>query len=311
MTNISADEFFPACSYRSTSINCLRGTKKGLSALGDLVVDSFYKFEQFYNEFQPAGVEKAFEYQLWTQENADKWSRRYPESKSLEQNEFLNQSVQGMDYFVQNEAYLIDPYTLEKWYRNRYNNIKYETGLVKEISQDKTVVCDLWEKQFDYIFICTNYATSMLAKGFSQQFDYYLDHCKPVAGSYLEIPLEGCDFSFDHSFSLALDKYHFIYRQAQQVLQIGSSTDNRCDIHLANEQKLQEIYQFVASALQVQLPPFESFKSIAGVRHKGHKRMPFWGEISQGIYSVCGLYKNAYTFAYQAANELGRSLGKT
>ncbi len=302
ITNISGDDFFTPCTFKTTSTNCLRGTIKGVSPLGDLIVDSYYAFEDFYNQHLPEGVVKTVEYQCWNE--GEKWQRRYPEYLKTNEHAFLKTLVKEMPECVENLAYLIEPAKLKTWYRKRHQAIDFKNALVKEVRASKEVLYNDQVELFDEIYFCTSYASALLAKGFNEKYDYILDHSKPVAGSYLQMSLDGVNFTFDHDFSLALDKYHFIYRKSENILQIGSSTDNKSSVQLANEKKLQEIYQFVAEHLQIELPALDSFTRHTGIRHKGYKRLPFWGEISDGIYAISGLYKNAFSFAYLAAQEL-------
>jgi len=71
---------------------------------------------------------------------------------------------------------------------------------------------------------------------------------------------------------------------------------------------VKQIYNYLSETLIFDLPDFQEFRKITGIRHKGFERMPYWGEIATNIYAISGLYKNAYTFAYQAASDIKKSI---
>ncbi|MFT6631977.1 MAG: hypothetical protein ACJAS4_001939 [Bacteriovoracaceae bacterium] len=306
IVNMSAEAQFPACSLRSTSINCLRGTRPGVSALGDLILKSYQKFEVYYKENSPAGIHPSIEYQTWN--DVAKWKRRYSSWYDVEDKEFLSSKIQGQNFYQYNDAYFLEPREMKNWYRKRHGAIEFKEELVKEISDSKKVFTEAAEYKFDIIIMATGYASATLGKGYNEKFDYYLDHCKPVAGTYLEIDIKETDLNFDSSFNLAIGPNHFIYRKEQGVIQIGSTNDNRSDDHRPNINGVKQIYNYLSETLIFDLPDFQEFRKITGIRHKGFERMPYWGEIATNIYAISGLYKNAYTFAYQAASDIKKSI---
>jgi hypothetical protein len=312
ITNISSSDLFKPCSLNTTSLNCLRGTRRGLTELGDKVIDSYEVFEEFFNTHKPAGVFKGIEYQLWREDQHDKWMRRYPEFFKTEDNTFLQDKLISKFNYQQNEAYFIDPKTLKDWYRKRHSKVECLNGFVTSINYVEgggyTVESNLnFNDVFDKVILCTNHATHLLARGLSEEFDYYLTHSKPVAGTYLEMPLpEG---QYTDNLNIAIGAHHFIVRADSKRLQIGSTSDNKMDIDLPNNKDILNLYNSLQKCFTFELPPFEDFKKHTGIRHKGFERKPYWGRVTpnEEIYSVCGLYKNAFSFAYLAAKELSRT----
>ena len=57
-----------------------------------------------------------------------------------------------------------------------------------------------------------------------------------------------------------------------------------------------------------ELPKYQEFAALTGIRQKWHKRMPYWGSVAPGVHVITGLYKNAFTFAYQAAKDISREI---
>jgi hypothetical protein len=310
ITNISENNFFKPCSFNSTSINCLRGTEAGVSELGDKIIKSHKLFEEFYEQERPDGVYKGVEYQLWRDKDNEKWLRRYKNFSSSLENPFLQKLITAKFNYVENEAYFIHPEKLKAWFLKRQNNITYKNAFVsKIIKQDSGY--DLFSGDqhlghFDKVILCTNQATHYLAMGISKKFDYFLAHSKPVAGTYLETDLSNLDVSIDKNFNLAVGKHHFIYRKDSKRLQIGSTLDNKSEVALPNIKDVELIYRSLNKVLNFDLPEIEKFNFKTGIRHKGYERNPFWGKISEDeeIFSICALYKNAFTFAFMAAKEL-------
>lgn len=299
ITVFSADLAFPPCSLSSTAINCLRGTRRGLSDLGDDIVNAYNKFKLFYEKENPEGVFKGIEYQLFN--NVEKWARRYSDFKEVGESELAG--ILNYQYVKGNEAYFIDTKVLKCWFHSR-NKVSRVRELVHSISAEGDVRTQAKSYRFDHIFVLGNYATKNIAYGFNDEFDYYLDHCKPVAGTYLETDLSKCHFNFKNSFNYAFDNYHFIYRKEEGVLQIGSTSDNRSDSHLANKKDALTIYNHIKKHTDLDIPDLSEFRYLTGVRHKGHKRRAFYGKISEHISTCCGLYKNGYILSFLYADKM-------
>lgn len=296
-------ELFPPCSINTTSINCLRGSKRGLSPLGDKIVDSFYEFESFYEKEKPEGIILGKEVQFFN--DSSKWERRYPEFLKTTDSEIYKQICKS-EFFHENAAYFIEPKALREWYHNKFKKEVIQIhGAVTSIDESFLEVNN--EKiNFTSVFVCTGAKSFKLLSGRNKEFDYYLDHCKPVSGTYFEIPFFNIAElnKFDHPINFAIDKYHFIYRKKQKVIQIGSTTDNKTSFEMPNETHALEIFNYISNNLKISVPDKTNWNYKTGVRVKGHKRMPYWGEVSKNCYAITGLYKNAFTFAYLAAKEL-------
>lgn len=312
ITNISSSTLFSPCSLSSTSLNCLRGTRRGLTSLGDLIVDSYELFEQFNTKFEPSGVYKGVEYQLWRQEQHEKWMRRYSNFSKTQDNPFLQDKLISKFNYQENLAYFIDPNSLKSWYWNRHQQISKISAFVSNIQKVKDKFLITADKdialEFDSVILCTNQATHLLGRGFSEQFDYYLSHSKPVAGTYLEKKINSNEFT--GNYNIAIGKQHLIVRSDSGRLQVGSTVDNNMSIDIPNKKDILNLYNNLQRCLSFELPSFDEFEMKVGIRHKGFERKPFWGKISNSdnIYSICGLYKNAFSFSYKAAQDIGSLL---
>ncbi|MBD66060.1 MAG: hypothetical protein CME62_12690 [Halobacteriovoraceae bacterium] len=311
---ISGAKHNHTCSFNSTSINCLRGTERGVSSLGDLICDSMDEFENFFQTHSPKGVDLGYEYQIWNELDHDKWVRRYPEFLQVQNDSFLSQHIKRNSFYVPNTAYFINPQELRKWLLD-HSHAQVQSDFITEISLNKneyTLNGLNGDYQADMVVLACGFQTRFLTPNTDESFAYYLDHCKPVVGDYLELSHARDHFpKWQESFNFAVGKYHFIYRHAENKIHIGSTSLNLESRELADKDLLRKIYHDVSAQLNFELPIFESFSAHCGVRHKGHKRLPFWGKIDDHkLFSVCGLYKNGFSFSFLAAKELAREISE-
>lgn len=313
IVRIGRDEFAPKCSLRTTSINCLRGTEKGISPLGDLIVDSQAEFEAFYISERPSGVEKGYEYQLWDgsdDESDARWSKRHKENDSFGHIEGieLKTPLKG----ARMPAYLINPALFYLWQKSRLKRSEYIQDYVVEARRDgkgffvRTQAGV--EIYADKLFICAGYLSHhFMDLVEDEKVLDYLSRCKPVRGSFLRHPTGE---EFNTSFSIAFDKHHLIFRNSDQSVLLGSTSENDSSLQTPMTEALYEIYDKIRERLADPsiLPPKEDWEVVSGIRHKGAKRMPFWGELAPNCYGVFGLYKNAFSFSFLAAKELVRDV---
>lgn len=301
VTNFCAEDFFPSCSLNSTAINCLRGTQSGISPLGDLMVRSYQEFEKFYLNYKPEGIALGHEIKFFN--DVEKHTKRYPNYYEAQ-----TSTVQNYRYQASEPAYLIDPQELKKWFNERYQHVKKSDKLVTKliVTGEKVQVETGGQTiSYDEVYLCSSYATAYLARGLNPEFDTYLDYSKQVPGTYLEIPFSSAFKHFEQDVSLALGEHHLIVKPSQGKVLLGSTT-TKDEIEFS-DQRIKEIYLKVQSHLTFDLPNYSQWRVLTGIRHKGRKRTPYWGEIAPGVKVICGLYKNGYTFAFQAAKELTTS----
>jgi hypothetical protein len=318
--NVSAPDFFPACSRSTTSINCLRGAKPGVSKLGETIRAAMFEFEKFNQLHAPDGVTPGTEFQILDQKTYQVWARRYPEFFEVKNEKFIADKIKNLSIYYPVEAYYIAPNKLEKWLKKDVTNVDYKKSLVQKVSkvlgEESSFHYDITTLDFgvikaDEVVICTNHQASMLmGETLTDKFRYYIDHCKPVSGSFLELEnASKYGIKFDRSFSFAIELNHFIYRHEEDLLQIGASSINRDITEMPRTKELQEIYQVFKDETYFDLPDFSKFTQRSGIRHKGYRREPFWGKVDNaGLYVICGLYKNAFSFGFLAGSELKQQL---
>ena len=320
ITCISSKDFAPDCSSNSTSINCLRGTKRGTSKLGDLILNSHESFEKFFKENKPQGVSKSSEVQTWEHlgESHDKWLRRYGEFKLSRELKY-SKNLSSKDLCVVNtDAYIISTQKLFSWYQEELSSIKFKEGFVVKIIKDQEHYHLTLKSGQMYkckrLFLCTSYLSGeFLDLVVDPQTRASLVKQKKVYGHYLQYHLEDdedCGFDLSRSFSFSYDFIRLIYRKETHDF-VMSFPDQNKDSFLFSSSSLEEAYKEFTQVLNLSdMPQFSSFILKQGIRSKGHKRMPFFGEINQNLFLCSGLYKNAFVFSYYFTQKYLYSLNK-
>jgi len=292
------DDFIRTCSLRTTSINCMRGTKKGISPLGDLMVDSMLEFIRFYNESDPQnlkGITQSFEYQLWDQDN-DKMTKRFDSFESIDEIDGIKLSKKMNMY--KSEAYLINP--LEFYHSLNLSEVKGNFVSKLEKVGDKFALSSNGRVyEYDKVILCCANQSALFLDLFTNEDAIdFVKRSKPVKGDYLYLKM-------DHDYpcmSLAINSHHLIFR-AGEIL-IGSTSFNDCDTQAIFEKELKKVYEEINASVEIDLPSFEKFEAICGIRCKGRKRTPFWAKVAPNLFMISGLYKNAFSFSFLSAKEL-------
>ena len=314
ITLYDGSSLVPACSYASTAITALRGTTKGLSPLGDLIVDAYHAFENFHETYKPIGVSETFEEHLWPIENTsdEKILKRHPEAKLTES---IVLSHSGKLLQTTEKAYVIVPEIFLKWYEEE---LKDKVNLKKEFVhslQKNEKNYEINNQVYDYVIFCTGYKTQWFENFFTEAHAHKkVSHAKPVAGTYLSFDKNDFnpkDFKNNlmESFSIAYDNSHLIYQKEMKRILIGSTTNNLKD-HYLPAPEIQEIYQKFKDCFKwTQFPEYSTASFHTGIRHKGQQRMPFWGKIDDdGAFAIHSLYKNGYSFYLLAAAAIEENL---
>ncbi|MBL7665338.1 MAG: FAD-binding oxidoreductase [Bacteriovoracaceae bacterium] len=286
LTQFYAPDRAPAVTESSTAIVALRGVELGVSELGDKIFQSYVDFKNFVSHAKPQGVELIKHSTCWATdfENDQKYSKRFP-----------NFEVRGQTKYYEEEAFLIYPTQLSASLKKPFTHRRQE-ALVKNLQwQDNQ-----WQVQthdiekFDYVLVCAGAYSPWLLN------DERTQKTKPAQGSFLVWKLD----KKLSSFALSFEEINVIYREKTQELILGSTTMDNGYSFIPEINKLQKLYQKYADHFQPDfLPAFEAAKIITGLRHKGPKRLPYWGAAPIGpqAYQIDSFYKNGWSFAFSAA----------
>ena len=190
---------------------------------------------------------------------------------------------------------LIEPRTYLAWLEKN-TDCEYREELVEFVTTGQIRVAS--GKTFEGRSI-------VLASGAYIKNDHHLfchhrviEESSVVKGSYGFF--ENVDWGED-SFVFSMDGANVIYRGQQKRIFIGGTTDREEGAE-PNREGMEKLYRLFGHVFD--LPPFGQIQLGAGLRHRGRKRIPFWGELDKNVYGVFGLYKNGWALSFLAAQEL-------
>lgn len=317
---ISSLDFAPASSLSTTSINCLRGTEKGVSVLGDLLVESQIEFINFYKKFNPPGVSKTVEVQTWLEggNTHAKWLRRYGSYELVSNLRFSKSRLLNPLACVEVEAYVIDTNIFFKWYDQHLININFIHDFVVNVIKNESGYSVFCKSGKVYnctrLFMCTSYMSSQFLSLCSDDKDRSeLSKHKKTYGSYLAYDLnneDSYDLDFSVSFSLSYNFSRLIYRKQSNQL-LFSLNDVSKNSFVSDQNILLGIYDEFKKALNLlQLPCFSKWSLMQGIRAKGSRRIPFCKEVNSNLFICSGLYKNAFSFSYLFSKQILKTLNK-
>ncbi len=301
VTLFSSDDITIPCSLNSTAVAALRGTVKGLSTLGDQLVDGFTALKEHVELESPLGVEKIFQFSA-ASKNLDQFNKRHP-GATLSRRFFLDEIL-----LEQEEAFLFEPRTYLNWLRFQAQaleqfELEVFQDMVVDISEGERVSVKTLNGRtlfFDRV---------VFAGGSYNRFwknlipDSKLKTSRPVPGSYLEY----LDVLWNEdSFSLTLNGDNIVWNKPLRKLLIGSTStdDTHCLPRLA---ELKDIYLNLRNGTTLMLPPFEKGMIKTGLREKAQKRESYI--VSKGKISfIGGLYKNAFGVSLSLSRSFTRQL---
>lgn len=281
---LQSEDFFRSCSLNTTSVVCLSGVEKGISPLGDMIVDSYQVATQFYKELESDIVEKGIQISL----------------KKDEKNSLIEEHF---------DAFFIHPEKLLEKIESEYKNILSLTFVNDVVGAIRNEGNNIWIEGRKYNFVSE---TVVVAAGAWSNFlekDIACDdlcRSKFVSGSYLIF--NDVDYG-EKAFSYSYGHFNIIYRAKSHQLLIGGTTVKE-NIEAPSVVELHEQYSVFKELLfnRLKLPPFEKAFIKTGMRHKGRKRMPFFGEVSPGLFLMSGLYKNGFSFPFLGAKKITSSI---
>ncbi len=288
LTQFYDEDFAPACSLQSTALLTLKAIQKQVSPLGDLLVDAYGCAQDFIQKFSPEGVIPLNHYETLASNSPDfpHFSQRYG---GLEKKVSLPGVFPSTFEFYQESAYLFTPTTFMDWLQKQ----NQQHARVKKFIRDQEEL-----KDFDLQVFCTGAYSKVYS-----HLNLAAEETKTVSGSYLVFKNT---FLGEESFSLSWKNTHGIYHSHEKRLTIGNTTDPK-GVVLGEWAVLKECYQQLQDIWKgVCWPNFSEAELHTGLRHKGKKRLPFWGELAQNSYGFWGLYKNGYSLGFLGAQQLAR-----
>ncbi len=306
------EENLPACTFKTTSVVCLNGVQTDVSALGDLIYESYVKTEDFFKTRRPAGVYAGSQFSLCRQddEGREDFERRFGDVHKFSQ--FANMvHLKDRELWGRRwDCFLIEPRELMDWISNEISkslNVESIKGEVVDFDYNGNVVlADETSYEGDNVIICAGaYSKNFFEEKIS---DDILIRSKVVPGQYLTF--RNVDWG-NENIVISHKHDNLIYRAYSNEVMIGGTTI-KDDKDLESDELLKEQYDNYNSLLspELVLPAFEDGEIRMGLRHKGIKRTPFWGAIDKNlwekgrVFGLFALYKNGFTFPFFGAKQL-------
>lgn len=296
---IHASNFLETSSILSTAVVAKRNVTKGISPLGDLLLNGFNAFESWFNqEGNKTLAKNAIEVVDHLEVNSNKnkenqFKNRYPSFYRFK------------DLCVHKEkAYLFYP-------NNFLNKLKNE--LQDKVLRVNDLILDLRDKN-KLIGRNFNYEGSKIVLALGDQFRFLGNDLslknetkvKPVRGSYLLKNL-----IHDDSFSFSINGMNLIYRKNSSELIFGNSQGQEV-LEAKELESLKSNFElfktkysdFIQKEKNLNLKNinYEEFVLKTALRAKSPKRFPYFGKIKNDIYAAHGFYKNGYSTCFYASD---------
>ncbi|CBW26636.1 hypothetical protein BMS_1813 [Halobacteriovorax marinus SJ] len=295
IAHVFNDKLLSPCSENTTSVVSLSGVSKGVSPLGDLIYDSYDYTAQLARLELSDYFHSASQYHIFEDDtNSDQFNKRYdlPRKHQLLEREFLAHK---------DECFVVDNTSLLKYLEelNSSLNLNKIQDTLVHIDDSRVIHLASGKKISAKKVIL---AMGAYSNHFLPSIEHaHLSYSKKVPGDY--VSFTNLDLGKE-CFVLTKGHYNLVYRSFSKEVLIGGTTLKN-DLSATEFMPLDELYQYFSKFID-DIPKLMSGEIRKGLRHKGRKRMPFLGEISSGIYSFHGVYKNGFTFSFYMANQFIR-----
>ena len=282
------------CSEFSTALIALQGIQKGVSPLGDLLVDAYFETLDFIETEAPEGVVSLKRFHLDHGEDClKKFARRFSKI-----NEAMNFNHIHLGNGVEEHGHSFNPKVFLSWFKKRILTdfeIEFRNHIVTDYDESFVYLHGEEKVPFDKLALCLGAAGTDFK---SLNKDVSRNYIKAV-GHYLA----WSDVSFHHnglgkeSFTLTWKGHNLIYRHTDKSMVWGGSTYGDGITAPRNFDLKEDLRKLLAT-----FPDF-SFQgmltTLSGVRSKPSKRAPIIDLSSdKRILSLNGFYKNGWTLCH-------------
>ncbi len=298
---VEAPALAPPCSIDSTAVAALRGTRVGLSELGDELVADWAVARTILPRL--AGATHA---KLTTACWEERDQRRFQHlARAAEPPLPL---ADAAPVLALEEAWIIDPPQVLASLRAACSRVRTRQAFVKgwETLGDRTLVrfLDGPEENYDQVVVCAGAWTGWLMTPSPAP--------RSVRGTFAR--WDEVAFGAE-SFAFTVDGINLIYRADARVLLLGASTEVEDGRLWPDAAIVREQWAKVAAHLAIPLPAWEDATLHTGMRQRGPQRRPFIHAPAPNVLVAGGLYKNGWVSAWGQAERLlarlSESLGPT
>ncbi len=295
---VASDALAPATSFRSTALAALRGTRRGLSPLGDEIVSMWHYTHPLLKEQAWSGV-TAVKLHSWVY--SDKAERRYGHLPQISRSYFASKRPPRSIH--EEDAWIIDPATLlasvpRPSLQKRQQLVtslkpegdQWQVGLLggETLLADKVVLATGAWSQWSHELL----ADSPLAE------------MKSVQGSYYQ--WGEVDFGAK-SFALGVEGVVCVYHADRRRLLLGATSVNGDDSFIPAKPELAAMARDFSQRVEITLPSAEP-QILTGIRAQTKGRRPWTGELRKNLYAIGGLYKTGWVTAWPLGSQLAQKI---
>ncbi len=300
IVQVASPDLAPACSFHSTAVAALRGTRTGLSPLGDELVAGWEMAREFYQSWDGPGVTAA---RLTTVvEDTEKDLRRFSHLPRAVSSPLPLSKTSA--FLVEEEAWLIDPAlflpalhsSLTTPPRERRETLV--TRLHREGPVWRARFLGGMEEDFERVVLASGAWMPWMRELFPP--GHPLGDLRPVQGSYWQ--WEGVDLG-PESFAMAWSGHNLVYHAVPRRLLMGA-TSVKDGTLIPDLKGLRGQWEFWRERLERPLPDPARALLRTGVRARTADRRPHGGGVREGLQAMGGLYKNGWVAAWKLARDL-------
>lgn len=300
ITQVANHELAPACSMSSTAVVALRGTRAGLSLLGDELIAAWNEARHDYVEYIGMGVTRAI--QTTAIFKAGPGVTRFSHLPQIEQSPLA--LARAPLLMVNEEAWLIDPPVFlralgESWKLPIEKRATLVTQLVAEGQGSRVHFLDGRDEFFDHVVLASGAWMSWMKECLPE--GHPARSLRPVQGSYYQWNEQKLGVQ---SFSMALDGINLVYHAAQGRLLLGATSVKDVAHFLPDQKALRELWTTAQSLLLNPLPALSEAIIHTGIRSVGKDRRPINQSVRPGLHVLGGLYKNGWLLSWKLARDL-------
>ena len=295
---IANDDLAPATSLRSTAIAALRGTRPGLSPLGDEIVEMWNYTHPLFSRERWAGLKEAAVHS-WVY--SDKAERRYGHLEKISTSQFS--ARKSPRYITTEPCWIIEPATFLA------NVPQPKVERLKTVMTSLERVGDMWQVgimggikiEADVVVMATGPWSEWTRELFVGS---PLESMKSTQGSFFQWD------NFDYGakdFVIGLEGMVCVYHADQQRLILGATSISGDATFIPHLAELNAIRNEFAAHVNINFPS-EKPQIVTGLRAQTKGRRPWAGPIGSNLYAVGGLYKTGWVTAWPLGDRLGAML---
>lgn len=295
---IAHDDLAPATSLRSTAIAALRGTRPGLSPLGDEIVEMWNYTHPLFSQHKWNGL-KETSVHSWVY--SDKAERRYGHLEKIADSHFA--AKKSPRYITTEPGWIIEPASfLQSVPQPKVEKLKTVMTSLERVEEMWQVgIMGGIKIEADVVVMATGPWSEWTRELFVGS---PLESMKSTQGSFFQ--WDNADYGAK-SFVIGLEGMVCVYHADLQRLILGATSVSGDATFIPHVSELNGIRHEFADHVEIDFPS-EKPQIITGLRAQTKGRRPWAGAIGANMYAVGGLYKTGWVTAWPLGDRLAAML---